>query len=948
MTDPDFNQRVRVLFDAALERSRADRRAFVRRASGGDVPVFEEVCRLLEAYEGGVENDSAEHPDSGSTIVGILGNYELLRVLGEGGMGTVYLARRADGAFDRLVAVKLIREDRSPSDAVQRFARERRLLASLKHPGIATLFDAGETGDGQPYFVMEYIDGLPITEFCDRRRLSVRDRLALFTLVCEAVASAHRVPIVHCDLKPANILVDSDGRPHVLDFGIATALTRGGLEADAHLAPYGSPQYASPEQLRGDPVQTISDVYSLGVVLYELLVGTRPGAIEARAETAGQIDAGEGDALRAGSRAEVSPETAAVRGDTPTGLLLTLTGDLDAILLKSTAQRWEARYASVDALLDDLQRYLRGFPVSVRAPTRLYVVSRFASRHPWGTAGGVFAGLLLATAIAVILGLWRSAERGRLAAEARFKDVRSLATSLFEVDTAIATTGGGMEARQKIVESAARYLDRLSQDGSVDPTLAIEVAEGYRRLGDMLGNPNLPNLGRREDALRSYETAQRHLRMASPDAMKGRAGQLVGARIDAGRGDVLLAQRQLPDARAAYERAAAVVHTFLAGDADAADLRRTLSGIYRPLGDVYFADGNLGQAQAYYQKARALDYAMLTREPESVESRRALALTEIRTGEAAAAMGLEAEALRAYAEAERLLADASGRAPERSRLLRDLALGRMKLGQMLSSAGDVRGREELRKALQIFRELAERDRNDAGARRDLMLALVANGDALAPPESAQATSLYLEARNIGEALAAEPLSDARALHDLRTVNARLRPASQPAARAVELKLTVAGESREIPFDRFSLVRKTGEELRVSPVATSGAQYLLVVGGQGPAALLTRKDMAAAHWRVKITGPPPSQTLVLIEAPRPLSVSERADLLARLGQVASPRSLPDDTHIIWRSGQPELLDASATARGDVPVLIGWPGAFRAALESLQGVTYSGRTFPVVLR
>ena len=316
--------------------------------------------------------------DEGEAELGMLGPYRLVSELGRGGMGTVYLAERADGAYEQHVAVKLVKRGMDTDEVIERFRHERRILASLEHPNIARLLDGGVSPDGRPYLVMDLVRGQPITAYCDEQRLNVDDRLALFGTVCAAVQHAHQKLVVHRDIKPSNILVAHDGTPRLLDFGIAKLLAD-----DAETAPRTrtgllmlTPEYAAPEQLSGEPATTATDVYALGAVLHELLVGARP------------FDAGRTLALEIATRpsttvvrSAAAAEVATARSTTPDRLRKRLAGDLDAILLRTLDPDPARRYGSAQQLLDDIERHRTGRPVHASAPTLAYVARKFVRRH---------------------------------------------------------------------------------------------------------------------------------------------------------------------------------------------------------------------------------------------------------------------------------------------------------------------------------------------------------------------------------------------------------------------------------------------------------------------------------------------------------------------------------------------------------------------------------------
>jgi tetratricopeptide (TPR) repeat protein len=410
---------------------------------------------------------------------------------------------------------------------------------------------------------------------------------------------------------------------------------------------------------------------------------------------------------------------------------------------------------------------------------------------------------------------------------------------------------------------------------------------------------------------------------------------------------VLLAQRRLREARETIEQGITTVQALLAQDSNSVPLRRMLAGLYRPLGGVYLAESKADEALKIYEKALALDLAVLTLDPDAADSQRLVALSQLRIAEALATGGRRTEAVEAYQEAARVLGALSAREPAKARLARDVALGRMKLGALIDADGDRRGLAELERAVATFRELARSDPRDAGAQRDLMVALVALGDAVAKTDPGRARPGYIEARRLAEMLNAEPFDDPQAERDLRIVADRLTSASMAPAADPELKLSVTRNGADVPFDKFAVAPALGADMRVSWRAMDGrAQYVLVLGGEGRASLLSRDELAAAGWRLKANGPPPSQTLLLITTPRALAQSERASLVEALSKVPGPRQVPMDSHILWRSNQPETLDSTATARGGFDLQ--WTKLVRAELERLSGLRFSGRTFPLATR
>jgi eukaryotic-like serine/threonine-protein kinase len=446
-------------------------------------------------------------------------------------MGVVYLAERTDGQFEKQVAIKLIRRGLDSEDLVRRFRAERQILAQLEHPHIARLLDGGTTEEGLPYLVMEYVPGEPLTEYCAQRGLGLRERLRLFLDVCAAVQDAHRHLVIHRDLKPANILVTETGVVKLLDFGLAKLLsadeTSGAARAAGTVTRLRAmtPEYASPEQVRGGLVTTASDVYALGVLLYELLTGRRPYELASYApgellrviceqEPERPSRMADGGLQIADSGWWSFPVARKLGANNPQSAIRNpqskaLRGDLDNIILKALRKEPERRYTSVEQLAEDLRRHLAGLPVSARKDTLTYRSEKFVKRH---TAGVAAAALVLLTLVGgLVATIWQAriarAEKAR--AERRFNDVRKLANSfLFEFHETIKDVTGATKARHLIVQKATEYLDSLAQEASNDAALLRELATAYRQLGEIQGGViDRANVGDSAAALASYHKA---------------------------------------------------------------------------------------------------------------------------------------------------------------------------------------------------------------------------------------------------------------------------------------------------------------------------------------------------------------------------------------------------------------------------------------------------------
>ncbi len=499
--------RLREVFDAVIDSPPASRAARLQELTAGDAELREAVARLLAAHDaaGGFLDagpPTLAMPDVDVAVVGRrIGAYEVVRELGRGGMGTVYLGVRVDDQYRKAVAIKVLRAALDRDVLHVRFARERQILASLDHPDIARLIDAGTTKDGQPYLVMDLVDGVPIDEYCTRHDLSIDARLVLFRRVCEAVHHAHRHLIVHRDLKPRNILVTADGSPRLLDFGIAKLLSPDDGEAPGVTETslrVMTPEYASPEQARGERVTTASDIYSLGVILFQLLTGQRPYRLPS---------------TRLDEIVRTICDTPAARPSAVAAPTVTrrLRGDLDAIVLAALRKEPERRYGSVAQLSEDVRLHLAGHPIVARPDTWRYRLSKFVRRHRLAAAAAVIVAASLVGGLGVAVWQARVASQARVAAEAeraraerRFRDVRHLANRfLFEFHDAIATLPGSTPARKLVVATAVQYLDGLATESSGDRQLQEELAVAYDRIGDVQGSPTGANLGDVAGALES-------------------------------------------------------------------------------------------------------------------------------------------------------------------------------------------------------------------------------------------------------------------------------------------------------------------------------------------------------------------------------------------------------------------------------------------------------------
>jgi serine/threonine protein kinase len=475
-------QEVKRILQAALELPPKELSAYLDQAccSGPD------LRREVEAYLGykdmvgavfGVTGWQSEQNGADEVVAdpGRAGPYRILRRIAEGGMGIVYLAERDDGQYRQQVAVKVMKAEPQDAGLMRRFPNERQILAELNHPNIARLIDGGTIATGQLYYVMEYVDGVPVTTYCNARRLALRQRVQLFSAICLAVVHAHRKLIVHGDVKPANILVCSDGTPKVVDFGLAKvfrAAPEAG-EAPPSTTLMLTPGYASPEQITGGRLGMAADVYSLGVLLCELINASSPYALTGK--TPFEVCRAVLDEDPRPPSAILGHRSRSAEPEIPIAPRQ-LKGDLDAIVLKALRKEPESRYGSVEELRDEIERYLAGLPVRASRGNRLYRCRKFVKRRTWALAA---AAVIAIGAISAATIVWWEGRQ----AEMRFNDVRALAHSvvIFELHDAIQDLPGSTAARKLLVQRGLEYLRKLESNGGARHDLQLELASAYQR-----------------------------------------------------------------------------------------------------------------------------------------------------------------------------------------------------------------------------------------------------------------------------------------------------------------------------------------------------------------------------------------------------------------------------------------------------------------------------------
>ncbi|MGI8493954.1 MAG: protein kinase domain-containing protein [Pyrinomonadaceae bacterium] len=694
------------------------------------------------------------------------GVYEVIRELGYGGMGAVFLAERTDGKFEQKVALKLLKREMNTAALRRRFQQERNILASLEHPHIARLLDAGTTDDKVPYIAMEYVEGLPIDDYCNTNHLDLNQRLDLFREVCSVVNFAHRNLIVHRDLKPSNILVTKDGTPKLLDFGISKILSDQ-IEniGSATVTKLGvmTPGYASPEQLQSKSVTTATDIYSLGIILYELLSGHRPfegkendlkeiykAVIEidpplpsamieiaskqfrkiTEAKTAikyqefpksfldESFDRQDGNSKTEANKIfHTKPQTINLSSQL-------VRGDLDNIILKALRKEPERRYSSAENFSEDIKRYLRGLPVSAHPNTFSYRAEKFFKRNK----ASVFAGLLILIAIigGIAATLWQTsvAQVERAKAEKRFNDVRTLANSfLFEFSPKIENLPGSMPARELLVTRALEYLDNLSQEAADDLDLQNELAKAYEKVGDVQGNPQTPNIGDLKGALASYEKAQtirRKLLELNPDNAEKQAALAGNLEVVS---NINLNGGEFNKAETGFNEAVALREKVLTSAPQDFTARSNLANALRVSGFVPFYNSENEKAMEFYRRSLAMFSELSAENPSDAFVNMQHANLYLDIGENFSYMDDMAQAQENVQKGMEMLAAVYEKNPNNSRVRRAYFVSLLKRGELYRDDGDVKNSlDRYDRSVELAQTALQNEPGSFQAKRDVMLA----------------------------------------------------------------------------------------------------------------------------------------------------------------------------------------------------------------------------------
>jgi serine/threonine protein kinase/tetratricopeptide (TPR) repeat protein len=797
---PERWQKVKELLGPALEMQPADRAAYLEKACASDASLRADIDRLLIAAQkagptflSGLAADSVlgdEDESKGVWIGRRVGAYEIVEKIGVGGMGEVFRALRADDQYKREVAIKLVRVGADADSVIRRFKHERQILASLDHPNIAHLLDAGTTPEGVPYVVMDLIEGEEIDDYCNSRKLSTTARLELFLQVCSAVQYAHQRLIIHRDIKPTNILVTKDGVAKLLDFGIAKILhpdaVNDSFDPTMTMFRALTPGYASPEQIKGEAITTAADVYSLGVVLYELLTGRHPyrtkdDTVEKIARAVCEVEPRKPSsmvrAMEPSSRNRNAESTNSPLARNQQKLSKQLTGDLDNIILKALRKEQQRRYSSAEQFAGDIRRHLESLPVIARKDTLSYRTSKFIARHRAGVAAAVVVALVLLAGLIVTRREAQVARTQQARAERRFNDVRRLANSLvFEIHDSIEAVPGTTTARKLITLRSLEYLDNLAQEAEGEWSLQSELATAYVKVGDVQGQSYNANLGDTQGALASYRKAlaiRQTLAVADP---ANAVNRFELARCHSKVGDMLAKMGDLADASASYREARLLLESLVAQDPASLDKGHELILSQTRIGYVLEDTGDKAASLASHRQALAAAQKQITAHPADPLACHDLATSYNNVGHMLAQTGSVREGLETYRKG---LAVCEWRSADDPRSTQANTRGwlddYLEMGRMLTQLGNKKEAfENFHKALTIGRRLSAADPQNALASSDLSACYEGIGDSqVAFGEITMALGSYHQAITIREQLSVTDPENAEVRAELASSYAKL-------------------------------------------------------------------------------------------------------------------------------------------------------------------------------
>ena len=832
---PERWQKLESLFTAAVELAPDERRVLIERETAGDPELARALNGMLAASTGGgarlasiVESAAERLSPKGEWIGRRFGAYRVVREIGRGGMGLVFEAVRDDDTYRKRVALKVAPWWRDSAASRDRFRAERQFLAELEHPNIARLLDGGSE-DGTPYFVMEFVEGRPITTWCDDRGLDVRQRLALFRSVCDAVRYAHERLIVHRDLKPGNILVGDDGTPKLLDFGIAKLLDPGSDPSATTGEPAWTPDFASPEQVRGKAVTTRTDVYSLGLVLYEILCGARAQVADTSSPLA--LDR---------SVCDITPPLPSVKA-----AARSLDGDLDTIVMTAIRKEPERRYESAAAFADDIGRYLDGRPILARASTWGYRAGKLLRRHKVAAAAALVVAATIVAGTAATLYQARRAER-------RFNQVRSLAnTFVFDIHDRIQDLPGSTEARKAIVQTALTYLENLSAEAGGDPALARELAAAYERVGTVQGHLLSANLGDPAGAAASYQKAEALLAPLAARGDRDALRQLTT--VMRNQAVTVQAKGDHKATLAAFDRTLVLAERLVANDRRDATGLGLVAEISADQSRLAYQTHDLELAERAGRRAMEAARELVALEPDHLAHQDLLATAHNALGSTQIVAGRLEDAAASFRESVALREGLVARDVNNASFKRTLMVSYGNLGDVLGyrtgNLGDFAGaRAVLEKAVAIAVSGTEQDKSDIRAQFDVANAKLRLGGVLAedPATLPDAIVVLGEAERVTSALlASDPKSD-RYGYLLFIIRTRLGDALAQAGRGDEA-ISMLTRVRESAAPYLKGVNASGTRANLVPATITLARLR---AERGEAGAVTLADWAETELNAK--------------------------------------------------------------------------------------------------
>ena len=753
---PDRWRQIEELFHAALALDGNKREAYLAEACLDDASLRQEVENLIVGHEGATASMQTAmvreavqqiREDDGTLGVGReFGPYRVIREIGQGGMGRVFLGERTDEEFHHRVAIKLIKRGMDTDSVIRHFRNEREILASLDHPNVARLFDGGTSQDGLPYFIMEYIEGQPIDCFCDERRYSIPERLQLFRKVCAAVTYAHQHLVVHRDIKPSNILITAEGQPKLLDFGIARLLRVGADATTATMTGFQAmtPEYASPEQLQGLPASTLTDVYSLGIVLYRLLTGVSPhgipdGSPQEIADAICRLEPKRPSTVAVQPYSGDAPTDGSIRNDSNERMRKRLQGDLDNIVLTAIRKEPHRRYQSVEQFSEDIRRHLELLPVLARGDKIGYRLAKFIRRHRGGVAAGLLAALMMiAGSITTTFEAHRArvqeqvAKEAQAKAERRFNEVRKLAHSvLFDYHDAIKNLPGATPVRERLVRDSLQYLDSLAGEVTGDRSLLRELASAYERVADVQGGTMEANLGNTTGAIESGKKAL-HIReslLASDPRDAGVQRELASSYFKVG--SLLWETGDMSGAADCLRQAVRLREELAKAQPENMERQYELSNAYDRMGMLLLEQGDAAGALTDYRRSLEIDTSVASAERTRESTRRSISVEYEHIGSALLELDDLPGALENNGRALSLRATLSKDFPLNVDHQRTLQVSYYNEGEILARMGRTNAAlDSYREQVKIGEKLLRADPQNEQYRGDLAYGLIRIGDML--------------------------------------------------------------------------------------------------------------------------------------------------------------------------------------------------------------------------